>query len=117
MALEEDLVAALQAECPRVFVGTAPYGTPMPYVTWQHIGGDSLRYVDNTPAAKRHPQIQINTWDDTPLKAMALIRRIEERLCAAAAFTASPQGEPVGAYDDADITSGYLQTYSILGDR
>lgn len=117
MALENDLMAELQAECPRVFVGTAPYGTAQPYVTWQHIGGKSLRYVDNTAADKRKPLIQLNTWAATPLQAMELIRRIEERLCASDLFTAQPQGEPIGAYDDADVASGYLQTYSILGAR
>ena len=52
MALETDLMTQLRAECPRVHVGTAPYGTQQPYVTWQHIGGESLRYTDNTAADK-----------------------------------------------------------------
>ena len=117
MALEDDLMTALQAECPRVVVGTAPYGTAMPYVTWQHLGGDVLRYADNAPANKRKPLIQINTWAATSLQAFALIQRIEERLCTAAAFTARPHGDPIGAYDDAGVVSGYLQTYSILGTR
>lgn len=117
MALETDLMAELQTECPRVIVGTAPYGTAMPYVTWQHIGGDVLRYTDNAPADKRKPLIQINTWAVTPQQAFALIQRIEERLCAAAAFTARPHGDPLGAYDDAGVVSGYLQTFSILGAR
>lgn len=117
MALEEDLMAELLTECSRVVVGTAPYGTAMPYVTWQHIGGDVLRYTDNAPADKRKPLIQINTWAATPLQAFALIQRIEERLCAAAAFTARAHGDPIGAYDDAGVASGYLQTFSILGAR
>lgn len=117
MALESDLIVELKALCPRVHIGTAPYGTAMPYVTWQHIGGDPLRYVDNTPADKRRPEIQINTWAATPMQAFALIQQIEERLCAATAFQADPIGEPIGAYDDADIASGYLQTFKILGVR
>jgi len=117
MALEQDLMAELLAECPRVHVGAAPFGTQAPYVTWQHVGGDSLRYVDNTAADKRKPDIQINTWADTPQQAFALIQRIEERLCASAAFTARPHGDPIGAYDDAEVASGYLQTFSILGAR
>lgn len=117
MGLEIDLMAELLAECPNVHVGTAPHETPMPYVTWQHIGGDVLRYTDNAPADKRKPLIQINTWAATPMQAFALIQRIEDRLCAAAAFTARPHGDPIGAYDDAGVASGYLQTFSILGDR
>lgn len=117
MALEEDLMAELLAECPQVHVSTAPYDTPMPYVTWQHIGGESMRYTDNTAAAQRKPLIQVNTWAASPLEAFRLLQRIEERLCASPLFTAKPLGDPVGAYDDADIASGYLQTYSILGAR
>ena len=117
MALEADLIAELKALCPRVFVGTAPYGTATPYITWQHIGGQPLRYVDNAPADKRWPEIQINTWTDTPMQAFALSQQIEARLCAATAFDAEPVSEPIGAYDDADIASGYLQTFKILGAR
>ena len=117
MALETDLMALLRAECPRVHVGTAPYGTQQPYVTWQHIGGESLRYTDNTPADKRQPLIQLNVWDTPALAAFELIQRIVERLCLAEAFQAKPLGEPILAYDDADIATGYLLTFSILGDR
>jgi len=117
MALEEDLMAELLAECPRVIVGTAPYGTAMPYVTWQHIGGDVLRYTDNAPADKRNVLIQVNTWGATPKGAHVLILLIQERLCASAALQVTPHGEAIGAYDDAGVVSGYLQTFSILGAR
>lgn len=117
MKLENDLMAELQAECPRVFVGTAPFDTLQPYVTWQHIGGTSLRYTDNTAADQRQPDIQINTWATTALAAFELLQRIEERLCASEAFVAKPHGDPIGAYDDADVASGYLQTFTILGAR
>lgn len=117
MALESDVMAVLLTCCPRVHVGTAPASTVRPYVTWQHVGGESLRYVDNTAAAQRKPDIQVNTWGATPMQAFALIQQIEEALCAAAAFAAKPHGEPVGAYDDADVSSGYLQTFAILGSR
>ena len=117
MALESDLIAELKALCPRVYIGTAPYGTATPYVTWQHIGGDPMRYADNTSADKRWPEIQINTWTDTPMQAFTLIQQIEDRLCEAAVFQAEPIGGPIGAYADADAISGYLQTFKILGNR
>jgi len=89
----------------------------MPYVTWQHVGGDPLDYVDNTVAAQRNAQIQVNTWAATPLQAFALLQQIEATLRAELAFIAQPLSEPVGAYDDADVVSGYIQTYSITGAR
>lgn len=118
MALEADLIAMLLAQCDRVHVGAAPHNTPMPYVTWQHIGGDPLGFLDNTAADKRNAQIQINTWAETPLQAFGLSTQIEAALRASVAkFVATPLSEPIGAYDDADVASGYLQTFTILGDR
>lgn len=117
MALESDVMAVLRTCCARVHVGTAPESTTKPYVTWQHTGGESLRYVDNTAAAERKPDIQVNTWGETPMQAFTLSLQIEEALCAAPAFVAKPYGEPIGAYDDADVASGYLQTFTILGAR
>lgn len=118
MSLETDLIGVLMAQCPRVFVSAAPYGTPMPYVTWQHIGGDVLDFLDNTAADKRNAQIQINTWAATPMQAFALLQAIEAALRAALdKFVARPLSEPIGAYDDGDVAVGYLQSYSVTGNR
>lgn len=118
MALETDLMSLLQAECPRVHVGGAPVGTQSPYVTWQHVGGDPLDFLDNSVANKRNAQIQINVWHSTPLQAFALLQSIEASLRAATAiFIAKPLSEPVTNYDDAEVASGYLQTFSITGAR
>lgn len=118
MALESDLMTVLKTCCPRVHVGTAPYGVAMPYVTWQHIGGDVLDWLDNTVADKRNAQIQINSWAERPLAAFELLQSIEAALRAAMpTLIARPLSEPIGAYGDGDSTPGYLQTYTILGDR
>lgn len=117
MALENDLIAALKSKCPRVFIGTAPYNTAQPYVTWQHIGGNPQRYVNNEAADTRNALIQVNVWHDTSMQAHSLMLQIEEALCLSPKFQASPHGEPIGAYDDGDTVKGYLQTYSITGAR
>ena len=117
MTIETTLMSTLLAKCPRVYVGAAPFGTAQPYVTWQHIGGDPLAYLDNTVATTRNAQIQINTWAATPLQAFTLIQQIEQALRAEMAFLATPQFEPIGAYAEVDDISGYLQTYSITGAR
>lgn len=117
MSLEADMVAVLCTCCPRVSVGTAPVDTKIPYVTWQHVGGQSVRYLDNSPASIRSPDIQINAWAATPMQAFALIQQIESALCASPAFVATAHGDPVLAYDDADVASGYLQTFTVSGAR
>lgn len=118
MALEQDLMAVLETHCPRVHVGTAPHDTAQPYVTWQHVGGDPIVFLDNTVGDKRNAQIQINTWAETPLQAFTLLQAIEASLRAALAwFVAKPLSEPVTGYADGDEVSGYLQTFSITGAR
>lgn len=117
MSLETDLSAALLAECPRTFPKEAPHGTALPYVVWEHIGGQSLRFLDNTAPDKRNAFIQITAWAQTAKGAMDLLRAIEERVCTSTAFYCTAQGEPTPAYDDGDVLDGYLQSFSIWGAR
>lgn len=119
MTVEADLVAALKTVTAAVFADAAPSGTTGPWVTYQHIGGRSLRHVDNTASALRHSMVQVNVWAISRGQAMALIRQIEEALCAAAAFTARPMGEPIGdaALDIKPALYGALQDFEIWSTR
>lgn len=118
MSLETDLQVILQAQCPRSFPSTAPFGTPLPYVTWNHIGGPTLRALDNTTGDKRFAYIQINTWAAASKQAFDLARAIEDALCAASpVLIVTPQGEPQDGFDDGDELRGATQSFSIWGDR
>lgn len=117
MSMESDLVTLLKTLCPRVFPDVAPYETPTPYVTFQHIGGTPLRYVDNAPADKRHSMLQINTWSATRSEALTLSRAIEEALCASTAFTAQPDSEPIGDVEGDTDRRGCLQDFSVWAPR
>lgn len=125
MALEDELLARIRRHNARVFTPTAPYGTATPYVTWQHIGGMAMRYVDNTAPDKRNAFIQVNTWADSKKAAFDLLRKIEEELCVVTdgKFVAVPMEEPSDAYIEGNEGQapgqlcGALQTYSIWGER
>lgn len=117
MSLESDLVAVITPLCPRLFPDVAPYTTARPYVTYQHIGGIPLRYVDNQPADKRHTLLQVNVWADTRAAALTLARAIEEALCAATAFTARPDSELLADVDPDTDRRGCLQDFSIWSPR
>ena len=117
MSLETDLITILQAQCPRVYPSSAPYGTPVPYVTWTHIGGQSMRYMDNSPSSKRNVYLQINVWAATSAQAVHLARQVEDALCASTVLQVTPQGEPVAGFDDDDELRGTVQSFSIWGDR
>lgn len=119
MSLEADVVAVLQGQCPRVFPGGAPLDTPRPFLTWEQIGGDSLRYIEGTAAPQRLALLQINLWAATKAQAISLILAIEEALCTAPAFTASPNGAHQGRYEDAvePPLYGAQQDFTVLGAR
>ena len=119
MSLETDLVTVLQTQCPRVFPSTAPVNTTRPFVTWEHIGGDPLRYMDNTAAAQRLALLQINAYASTKAEALTLALAIENALCAASAFAARPSSGPRGDHS-ADVEPALywtLQDYEVLGTR
>ena len=117
MTIETELIAVLQAQCPRTFPSTAPYGTKLPYLTWTHIGGQTVRYMDNSPASRRNVYLQINVWAATSAQAVHLARQVEDALCASTVLQVTPQGEPVAGYDDGDELRGTVQSFSIWGNR
>lgn len=119
MTVEAELTTVLKTLCARVFPDVAPAGTARPYVTYSGIGGKPLRWLDNTAADKRHTIMQINVWSSTRLETMALIRSIEEALCASATMTVSPMGEPYSTYEeDAEPPIyGANQDFSIYSTR
>lgn len=119
--MESDLVAQLKTVCPRVFPDVAPSGTAAPYVTYQHIGGRPLRWLDGTAADKRHTMLQINVWSASRLQSLSLIRQVEGLICNVAAmpFMAQPDNEPTGLHEDdaAEPLYGCMQDFSIISTR
>lgn len=117
MSMESDLHGTLAALCPRVYPDLAPEGTARPYITWQGLGGASARFLNNEAADKRNTYMQINVWATTRLAALALIRQVEDALCASALFTARPSGEPLSTYEEDTKLYGCIQRFSIWASR
>lgn len=119
MSLETDVVAVLQGQCPRVHPVTASVNEARPFVTWQHLGGDPLRYVDGAAAAQRQALLQVNVWAEGHAQALALMLAIETALCGAATFVCNPLSAPRGAFGDAvePPLYGLLQEFMVLGTR
>lgn len=116
MSMETELRSAIESICARCYPDVAPAKTPLPYTVWQQIGGQTMRYEDNTPMDKRWPLVQVAVWSATRLEAIDLIRQIEEALCAAA-FTADPQGEPVSVHEPDTGRYGSIQRFTIWASR
>jgi len=117
MSLEADLIPLLQAICPRTYPDLAPSGAATPYLTYQHIGGESMRYADNTAMDKRFPLIQINAWSKTRNEALVMIRQIEDALCASDSFQTELHGEPMSTYEPDTLLYGSIQRFEIFGAR
>lgn len=117
MAIEQQLFDTLKVLCPRTFPDFAPVSTVRPYITYQQIGGKSLRFLDNTAADKRHVEMQVNVWGNSRMETTALARQIEDALCASPLFVATPNSEPASDFD-ADIpVFGTRQDFSIYATR
>lgn len=115
--MEADLVALLKTLCVRTFPDFAPINTTRPYVTFQLVGGRPLRWLDKSASDKRHSLVQINVWADTRKAATTLARQIEDALCAATAFSAVPEEEPIHTSEPEFNRYGCIQDFSVIALR
>ena len=115
--MEDALVAILKTLCPRVYPDVAPMDAGKPYITWQAIGGEVARFLDNSAADKRNTLMQINAWALTRQDATTLIRQAEDALCGSAAFVARPQGEALSMYESDTKLYGAVQRFSVWASR
>lgn len=117
MSFESNLNTLLKTLCPRVAPVKVELGTAKPYVTWQPLGGESLRFLDNTAADQRNIFLQVNVWSYTLAESMTLIRQIEDTLCESTLFTASPEGELMSVFEGDTNLHGCVQRFSIYAAR
>ncbi|WP_298929239.1 DUF3168 domain-containing protein [uncultured Ramlibacter sp.] len=117
MTFEADLTTVLKTVRPKVFPDVAPVGTTGDYLVYQGAGGQSLRYVENTPADKRNTLMQVASWAFDRETSLAMARAVEEALCASDLFTASPQSEPISSHEPETKRYGCTQRFSIYSAR
>lgn len=120
MTIEADIVATLRTVCPRVYADVAPFGAALPRITFQFIGGRALRWLNGTPADKRHSLVQVSCWAESRTAALELARACETALCdSVAPFTGQPSAEPIGDVES-DIEPpiySAVQDFSIYSTR
>lgn len=117
MSMESDLAALLSAICPQSYPDVAPAGTVPPYITWQSLGGEALRYGDNSAPDKRNALLQVSVWSKTRLEALTIIHQVEDALCASSTLTTKPLGEPSSVSEQDTGLRGSIQRFDIWADR
>ena len=119
MSMESDLTALLKTLCPRVVPDFAPAGTVAPWITYQAIGGQPLRFTEGSAASLRHTLLQVNVWAPTRAAALLLIRQMEDALCSVSTITARPASEATSTADE-DMTPplyGCTQDFDVWAAR
>lgn len=115
--VETDIFNLLKTLVPNVFPDVAPNGTPLPYATYQQVGGLVINYSDAATPNKQHGIFQVNIWAATRLEAKALALQVEDAFRASSAFVARPDGAPISQYEPDTQLYGTLQDFSIWADR
>ena len=117
MSFETDLVALLKGMCVRTYPDVAPSGTATPYITWQAMGGEALRYGDSTAPDKRNTLLQVSVWGQSRSEALALIRQVDDAVSASVLWQCAPTGEAASSYEPATQLYGSVQTFDIWAGR
>lgn len=63
----------------RIYTGTAPQGTPEPYVTWHVITGTPANTVSDTPGAD-NSRVQIDCWASDKQTAINLATAVRDSM-------------------------------------
>ena len=120
MTIEADIFTALTSlVAGRVFPDFAPSGTAAPYIVYQAIGGQPLRWLDGTAADKRHTLMQVDVWAGSRIAALTLARQVEAALSniGVAPFMAQPENEPAWDSDSDGPLYGCSQDFRIISTR
>jgi len=93
-------IRALLGNPVRAWPGSAPAGTPLPYVTWTVVGGSPLQQLSDPPPADGW-RVRINVWGANASQANAVavaIRTEVERHGSIESYNPTPDDEDTGDF-------------------
>jgi hypothetical protein len=109
---ESDLVTVLGTLVSgEVHPDAAPENTPLPYITYQQVGGRPINYLEGQGSDKKHSRIQIWAFSQTRQECMTLIRQIEN-LVVQAPLLANIEGAAIAYHDTQTKIRGAHQDFS-----
>jgi Protein of unknown function (DUF3168) len=115
MTIEELIYAALQDLAGgRVFPDVAPENTPVPYITYQAIGGDPLNFLGGDRPDKANTRMQLNVWAATRIEASTLGAQVEDAVRAAVDLQPEVLTGRTATYDETTQYRGTMQDFSLF---
>jgi hypothetical protein len=97
-----------------VFPDVAPQGTPVPYITYQAVGGDPINFLTGEAPDKANTRMQVNVWAATRLEASQLGAQVEAAVRAAAHLQPEILTGRVATYDEQTDYRGTMQDFNLF---
>lgn len=96
----------------RCFPDVAPQGTPVPFITYQAVGGEPVNFLSGEQPDKANTLMQVNVWAATRLEASALGAQVEAAIRAAKHLQPEVVTGRVATYDELTSHRGTMQDFS-----
>lgn len=113
MSLESDLRDLLSSLVDgRVHPDTSPDVPVYPFITYQQVGGQALRFTESAKPSHKHARVQFNVWAKTRTEANTIARAIEDRLNLSA-MIAETYGAFTALYQESLKNYGTRQDFGV----
>jgi hypothetical protein len=97
----------------RIFPDVAPEGTPVPYVTYQAVGGEPINFLSGEAPGKTNARMQVNVWAKTRIEASELGAQVEDAIRAATDLQPEALTGRIATYDKTTQYRGTMQDFSL----
>lgn len=114
MTIEAQVFTALQGLAGgRVFPDVAPGGTPVPYITYQAVGGEPINFLTGDKPGKTNARMQVNVWSASRIEASDIGAQVENALRDAKQLQTKVLAGRVATYDETTKYRGTMQDFSL----
>lgn len=97
----------------RIFPDFAPADTPLPFITYQAVGGKPINFLGGEKPGLTNSRVQVNVWSKSRLEASALGAAVEDAIREAAALQPEVLTGRVATFDEQTQYRGTMQDFSL----
>jgi hypothetical protein len=97
----------------RIYPDVAPEGEPVPYITYQAVGGEPINFLSGEAPGKTNTRMQLNVWAATRLVASEIGAQVEDAVRAAVDLQPEVLTGRVATYDETTQYRGTMQDFSL----